>query len=46
MKVTLRRIKPYLFGENFGMKVKEKLDVGAALQKVVYQQAAKGKLSF
>ena len=32
--------------EGFGIKAKEKLDAAAALQKVVYQQPAKGKADF
>ena len=39
-------VQPYLFGEDFGMKAKEKLDAVAALCKVVYQQPAKGKSGF
>ena len=35
--------QPFLFGEDFGVKAKEKLDAAAALQKVIYQQPAKGK---
>ena len=33
--------QPFLFGEDFGVKAKEKLDAAAALRKVVYQQPAK-----
>ena len=39
-------VQPYLFGEDFGIKAKEKLDAVAALCKVVYQQPAKGKSGF
>ena len=37
------KAQPFLFWEDFGLKAKEKLDVAAALKKVVYQQPAKGK---
>ena len=39
-------VQPYLFGEDFGLKAKEKLDAAAALRKVVYQQSSKGKSGF
>ena len=39
-------VQPYLFGEDFGLKAKEKLDAAAALRKVVYQQPSKGKSGF
>ena len=39
-------IQLYLFGENFGLKAKEKVDAAAALRKVVYQQSSKGKSGF
>ena len=38
--------QPFLFGEDFGVKAKEKLDAAAALRKVVYQQPARGKSGF
>ena len=37
--------EPYIFGEDFGIKAKEKLDAAAPC-KVVYQQPAKGSLVF
>jgi len=40
------KAQPFLFGEDFGLKVKEKLDAAATLKKVVYQQLAKGKSNF
>ena len=46
MKSDFTSIQSYLFGEDFGVKVKEKLDTAAVLQKVVYQQPAKGKFGF
>ena len=33
--------QPFLFGEDFGVKAKEKLDAAAVLRKVVYQQPAR-----
>ena len=39
-------VQLYLFSKHFGIKAKEKLDVAAALRKVVYQQPAKGKSCF
>ena len=38
--------QPYLFGEDFGQKAKEKLESAAALRKIVYQQTPKGKAVF
>ena len=40
------KVQPYLFGDDFGQKAKEKLDAADALRKVVYQQPAKGKTNF
>ena len=40
------RAQPYLFGQDFGQKAKEKLDATEALRKVVYQQRPKGKVNF
>ena len=40
------RAQPYLFGQDFGQKAKEKLDAADALRKVVYQQPPKGKANF
>ena len=39
-------VQPYLFGEYFAIKAKEKLDAAAALRKMVYQQPAKRKSGF
>jgi len=38
--------QPFLFGENFGQKAKEKLESAAALWKVVYPQMSKGNMGF
>jgi len=40
------KTQPYLFGENFGQKAKEKLDAVEALRKVVYQPFSKEKQNF
>ena len=39
-------VQPYLFGEYFAIKAKEKLDAAAALRKMAYQQPAKRKSGF
>ena len=39
-------VQPYIFGKDFGIKAKEKLDAAAALRTVVNQQPAKGKAGF
>ena len=36
----------YLFGEDFGAKVKKKLEAAAVLKKVMYPQPCKEKLGF
>ena len=40
------KAQPYLFGQDFGQKAKEKLDAAEALRKVVYKQPPKGKANF
>ena len=38
--------QPYLFGEDFGAKAKEKLEAAAVLKKAIYPQPSKGKLGY
>ena len=40
------KAQPYLFGQDFGQKAKDKLDEADALRKVVYQQPPKRKGNF
>ena len=36
-EIDFTGVQPYIFGEDFGIKTKEKLDAAVALRKVVYQ---------